>query len=81
MMIVWFLAPKPFQLFMVKKGLHPETIVHPKSLELLGQGEICEDHIMDINSSELVSSQLENHLPKNTCCPDRYSPQIFLEMA
>ena len=56
MRIIWFLPPEPFQLFMVEKGLHPQVVVHAKSLELLGQGEVCEDHIMDLNSSGLVFS-------------------------
>ena len=56
MRIIWFLSPEPLQLFMVEEGLHPQVIVHAKSLELLGQREVCEDHIMNLNSTGLVLS-------------------------
>ena len=49
-----FLSSKPFQLFVVEKGLNPKIVVHSKSLELLGQREVCEDHIMDLNRNKLV---------------------------
>ena len=45
---------------MVEEGLHPEVVVHPKSLELLSQGKVCEDHIMDLNRVKLVFSQTED---------------------
>ena len=48
MRIGWFLSSEPFQLFMVEKGLNPEEVVHPKSLELLGQRKVGKDHIMDL---------------------------------
>ena len=30
----------------VEKGLNPEVVVHPKSLELLGQREVGKNHIV-----------------------------------
>ena len=56
MRIVWFLSPEPLQLFMIKEGLNPQVVIHSKSLELLGQVEVCKDHIMDLNLSGLVFS-------------------------
>ena len=55
---------------MIKEGLHPEIIIHPKSFELLRQWEVCEDHIVDLNSSGSVFSQLKTHLPEITSCPE-----------
>ena len=54
MRISRFLSSEPLQLFVVEKGLNPEVGVHSKSLELLGQREVCEDHIMDLNRNKLV---------------------------
>ena len=42
---------------MVEKGLHPQVVVHSKSLELLGQGKVCEVRIMDLNCNKLVFNQ------------------------
>ena len=39
---------------MVEEGLNPKIIVHPKSLELLGQGKVGEDHVMDLNRNKSV---------------------------
>ena len=39
---------------MVEKGLHPEIVVHSKSLELLGQRVGCEDHIMNLGRNKSV---------------------------
>ena len=36
MRIIQFLPPKPLQLFIIEEGLHPQVVIHPKSLELLG---------------------------------------------
>ena len=55
--LVWigqFLPPKPLQLFVVEEGLHPKIVVHPKSFELLSQGEICKNHVMDLSRSKSV---------------------------
>ena len=71
MQISWFLTPKMLQLFMVEKGLHPEVIVHPQGLELLGQRKVCEDHIVDLNHNKLVFNQTEDRFVTTTCCPDR----------
>ena len=54
MRISWFLSSKPLQLFVVEEGLNPEVVIHSKSLELLGQREVCENHIMDLNCDKLV---------------------------
>ena len=54
--------PEPFKFFMVKKGLHPEVVIHPQGLELLGKGKVCEDHIMDLNHGISVFSQLRPDL-------------------
>ena len=54
MRISRFLSSEPLQLFVVKEGLNPQVIVHPKSLELLSQGEVDKDHIMDLNRNKLV---------------------------
>ena len=52
--VIWLLSLEAFQLFVIKKGLYLKIILHPKSLELLRQWEVCEDHIMDLNSGGLV---------------------------
>ena len=62
MRIVWFLPSKPLQLFVAEKGLHPEVVIHSKSLELLGQGKVCEDHVMDLNRNKLVFNQPRTNL-------------------
>ena len=60
--IGWLLPPEPLQLLVIEEGLHPEVVVHPKSLKLLGEGEVCEDHIMDLNCGKLVFNQLRPDL-------------------
>ena len=57
MRIRWFLSSKPLQLFMVEKGLNPEAVVHPKSLELLGQREVGKDHVMNLGQNKSVFIQ------------------------
>ena len=54
MRIGWFLSPQSLQFLVVEKGLHPKIVVHPQGLELLGQGEVCEDHVMDLSQRESV---------------------------
>ena len=76
---IWLLSSKPLQLIMVEEGLHPQIVVHSKSFELLSQREVCEDHIMDLNSSGLVFSQLKAHLTKKPIVLTGNLPQIFLE--
>src|SRR6202000_915550 len=73
-----FLSPQSLQFFVVKKGLHPQVVVHPQGLELLGQGKVCEDHIMDLNRNKLVFNQNEDRFVMTTCCPDRQSPPDLL---
>ena len=45
---------------MIKEGLHPKIVVYPQGLELLSQGEVSEDHIMDLNCVKLVFNQTED---------------------
>ena len=80
MRVIRFLPPEPLQLFMVKEGLHPEIIVHPKDLELLGQWEVCKDHIMDLNLSGSVFSQSENDPPEKPLVPMGILPQTSWEL-
>ena len=54
MRIGWFHSPQVLRLFMVYQGLHSEIVVHPKDLELLGKGEVCIDHVMDLNRRRSV---------------------------
>src|SRR6202000_1081493 len=70
MRIGQFLSPQSLQFFVVEKGLHPEVVVHPQGLELLGQGEVCEDHIMDLNRNKLVFIKRRPNLLQYTCCSD-----------
>ena len=57
MRIGWFLSPQSLQFFVVEKGLHPKVVIYPQGLELLGQGEVCEDHIVDLSRSNQSSSK------------------------
>ena len=59
MRIVWFLPSEPLELFMVEEGLHPQMVVHSQGLKSLGQREVCNNHIMDLNHVELVFNQTE----------------------
>ena len=54
-----FLSLEPLQLFMVEEGLNPQVVVHPQGLELLGQREVCKDHVMDLNHFKLIFNQTE----------------------
>ena len=51
------LSPQSLQFFVVKKGLDPKVVVHTKSLEFLGQREVCKDHVMDLSQSNQSSSK------------------------
>ena len=44
---------------MVEEGLNPEVVIHPKSLELLSQREVGEDHIMNLGRNKSVFHQKE----------------------
>ena len=49
--LVWIsrlLTSESLQLFMVEEGLNPKIVVYPKSLELLSQREVREDHIVNL---------------------------------
>ena len=52
-----FLTSKPLQLFVIEEGLDPEVVVHSKSLELLGQREVSEDHVMNLERNRSVFNQ------------------------
>ena len=69
--IGWLLSSEPFKFFMVKKGLHPKIVVYPQGLKLLGQGEVCEDHVMDLSRRKSVFIKRRPDLFRHTCCPDR----------
>ena len=56
--LVWIsrlLTPESLQLLMVKEGLNPKIVVYPKSLELLSQREVGEDHIMNLGRTNQSS--------------------------
>ena len=67
--IGWLLPPESLQLFMVEEGLHPKVVVHSKSLELLSQGKVCENHIMDLNCNKLVFNQTEDRFVSGPLYP------------
>ena len=69
--IGWLLSPEPLEFFMAEKGLNPEIVVHSKSLELLGQGKVGEDHVMDLGQNKSVFIERRPNLFRHTCCPDR----------
>ena len=48
MRIGQFLSSEPLQLLVVEEGLNPQVVVHPQSLELLGQREVNENHVMNL---------------------------------
>ena len=56
--------------FMVEEGLHPKIVVHSQGLELLGQGEVREDHVMDLSRGKSVFIKRRPDLFQHTCCPD-----------
>ena len=70
MRVIWFLPSKPLQLFMVEEGLYPKIVVHPKSLELLSQREVGEDHVMNLGQNKSVFNQKETRFVTTTCCPN-----------
>ena len=70
MRIGWFLSPQSLQFLVVEKGLHPKVVIHPQGLELLGQGEVCKDHVMDLSRSKSVFIKRRPDLFRHTCCPD-----------
>ena len=47
---------------MVEEGLNPKVVDHSQGLELLGQGKVCENHIMDLNRNKSVINQLRPDL-------------------
>ena len=52
-----FLPPQSLQLLVIEKGLDPKVVVHSQGLKLLGQGKVCEDHVMDLSRSNQSSSK------------------------
>ena len=81
MRIGWLHSSEPLKFFMVKKGLHPEIVVHPQGLELLGKGKVCEDHIMDLNRGKSVFYQLRPDLLQLPVVLTGSPLQTFLEPA
>ena len=69
MRIGWFLSLESLQLFVVEEGLNPEVVVHPKSLELLGQREVGKNYIMNLGRNKSVFYQNEDQICYDTCCP------------
>ena len=65
-----FLSPQSLKFFMIEEGLNPEVVVHTKSLELLGQRKVCEDHVMDLSRYKSVFIKRRPDLLRHTCCPD-----------
>ena len=65
-----FLPPQSLQLLVIEKGLNPKVVVHTKSLKLLGQGEVCEDYVMDLSRYKSVFIKRRPDLLRHTCCPD-----------
>ena len=68
--ISWLHSSEPLEFLVVKEGLHPQIVVHPQGLELLGQGEVCENHVMDLSRGESVFIKRRPDLFQHTCCPD-----------
>ena len=61
MWIGWLLTPESLQLLMVEEGLNPKIVIYPKSLELLSQREVGENHIVDLgraNQSSIKGDQI-----------------------
>ena len=81
MRICRLLSSKPLQLFVVEKGLNPEVVIHPKSLELLSQGEVCEDHIMDLNHNKLIFNKRRQDLLRLPVVQTGSPLQTFWELA
>ena len=73
-----FLTPQSLQFFVIEKGLHPKVVVHPQGFELLGQGEVCENHVMDLSRNKSVFIKRRPDLLRYTCCPDGQSPPDLL---
>ena len=70
MRVIWFLSSKPLQLFMIKEGLNPKVVVHSQGFELLGQGKVGEDHVMNLGRNKSVFNQNETRFVTTTCCPN-----------
>ena len=76
-----FLSSEPRQLFVVEEGLNPQVVIHSKSLELLGQWEVREDHIMDLNRNKLVFNKRRPDLLRLPVVQMGSPLQIFWEPA
>ena len=81
MRIGWFLSSKPLQLFVVETGLDPQVVVHPKSLELLGQREVGEDHVMNLGQNRSVFNQTKTRFVMTPVVQTGSPLQIFWEPA
>ena len=76
-----FLSSEPLQLFVVKEGLNPQVVVHPKSLELLRQGEVGKDHIMNLGRNKSVFIKRRPDLLQLSVVQTGSPLQIFWELA
>ena len=76
-----FLSSKPLQLFVVKEGLNPQVVIHSKSLKLLSQREVSEDHVMHLNCGKSVFNQLRPDLLQLPVVLTGSPLQTFLESA
>ena len=81
MRISWFLSSKPLQLFIVEEGLNPQVVVHSKSLELLGQREVGEDHVMNLGRNRSVFNQTKTRFVMTPVDQTGSPLQIFWEPA
>ena len=81
MRISQFLSSEPLQFFVIEEGLNPQVVVHPKSLELLGQREVGKDHIMDLGCNKLVFNKRRPDLLRLPVVQMGSPLQIFSEPA
>ena len=66
---------------MVEEGLNPQVIVHPKSLELLRQGKVGEDHVMNLGRNRSVFNQTKTRFVTKPVVQTGSPLQIFWELA
>ena len=81
MRISWLLSLELLQLFVVKEGLNPQVVVHPKSLKLLSQREVGEDHVMNLGRNRSVFNQTKTRFATTPVVQMGSPLQIFWESA
>ena len=81
MRIGWLLSSESVQLFVVEEGLNPEVVVNSKSLELLGQRKVCEDHVMNLGRNKSVFNKRRPDLLRLPVVQTASPLQISLELA